>query len=234
LPWLFPHTDARSWFTGSAELREANAFRNSSLQGAYLMLAARALGLDCGRCRVRQRRGRRRFFADQPNVRRTSSARSATAIPASISGAARARIRRLQQAVVTRRVRTLVIDSATEACSVACSRTGARRGRYECSAAAMPSARADDRRAARQRPRRAHRRLARPGSFTGVRIGLAAARGAGLAWQAEVSATRRSAWSPRWRAGASGPSTVCMTGGHGEWFVQDFGRRACPETELPR
>jgi nitroreductase len=48
LPWLLPHTDARSWFTGSAELRRANALRNSSLQGAYLMLAARALGLDCG------------------------------------------------------------------------------------------------------------------------------------------------------------------------------------------
>ena len=48
LPWLFPHTDARSWFTGKDELRRANAFRNSSLQGAYLMLAARALGLDCG------------------------------------------------------------------------------------------------------------------------------------------------------------------------------------------
>ena len=48
LPWLFPHTDARSWFAGSEDLRKANAFRNSSLQGAYLMLAARALGLDCG------------------------------------------------------------------------------------------------------------------------------------------------------------------------------------------
>ena len=48
LPWLFPHTDARSWFTGNEALRKANAFRNSSLQGAYLMLAARALGLDCG------------------------------------------------------------------------------------------------------------------------------------------------------------------------------------------
>ena len=47
LPWLFPHTDARSWFLNE-ELRHANAFRNSSLQGAYLMLAARALGLDCG------------------------------------------------------------------------------------------------------------------------------------------------------------------------------------------
>jgi nitroreductase len=48
LPWLFPHTDARSWFAGNEDLRRANAFRNSSLQGAYLMLAARALGLDCG------------------------------------------------------------------------------------------------------------------------------------------------------------------------------------------
>ena len=48
LPALFPHTDARSWFVGNQELIEATAFRNSSLQGAYLMLAARALGLDCG------------------------------------------------------------------------------------------------------------------------------------------------------------------------------------------
>jgi 3-hydroxypropanoate dehydrogenase len=48
LPWLFPHADARSWFAGDEALRRANAFRNSSLQGAYLMLAARALGLDCG------------------------------------------------------------------------------------------------------------------------------------------------------------------------------------------
>jgi nitroreductase len=48
LPFLFPHTDARSWFAGNEDLRRANAFRNSSLQGAYLMLAARALGLDCG------------------------------------------------------------------------------------------------------------------------------------------------------------------------------------------
>jgi 3-hydroxypropanoate dehydrogenase len=50
LPWLFPHTDARSWFAGDDKLavRESQAFRNSTLQGAYLMLAARALGLDCG------------------------------------------------------------------------------------------------------------------------------------------------------------------------------------------
>lgn len=48
LPWLFPHTDAKSWFEGDEEARRENAFRNSSLQGAYLILAARALGLDCG------------------------------------------------------------------------------------------------------------------------------------------------------------------------------------------
>jgi 3-hydroxypropanoate dehydrogenase len=48
LPKLFPHTDAKSWFTSSAELAEATAFRNGTLQGAYLIIAARALGLDCG------------------------------------------------------------------------------------------------------------------------------------------------------------------------------------------
>lgn len=48
LPALFPHTDARSWFVGNTDLIESTAFRNSSLQGAYLMMAARAIGLDCG------------------------------------------------------------------------------------------------------------------------------------------------------------------------------------------
>ena len=48
LPQLFPHADAKSWFVGNQSLIEATAFRNSSLQGAYFMLAARALGLDCG------------------------------------------------------------------------------------------------------------------------------------------------------------------------------------------
>ncbi len=48
LPKLFPHADARSWFAGNDALIEATAFRNSSLQGAYLILAARALGLDVG------------------------------------------------------------------------------------------------------------------------------------------------------------------------------------------
>ncbi len=48
LPVLFPHTDARSWFEGDKEKRRVHAFRNGSLQGAYLILAARALGLDTG------------------------------------------------------------------------------------------------------------------------------------------------------------------------------------------
>ena len=48
LPFLFPHTDARSWFAGNEAKIAETAFRNSSLQGGYLILAARALGLDCG------------------------------------------------------------------------------------------------------------------------------------------------------------------------------------------
>jgi len=48
LPVLLPHMDARSWFVGNQPMIDATAFRNSSLQGAYLLLAARSLGLDCG------------------------------------------------------------------------------------------------------------------------------------------------------------------------------------------
>ena len=48
LPKLFPHTDARSWFAGNSELIASTAMRNSSLQGGYLIIAARALDLDCG------------------------------------------------------------------------------------------------------------------------------------------------------------------------------------------
>lgn len=48
LPKLFPHTDARSWFAGKEEAIKSTAMRNGTLQGAYLMIAARALGLDCG------------------------------------------------------------------------------------------------------------------------------------------------------------------------------------------
>ena len=48
LPKLFPHADARSWFAGDDAKIAETAFRNSSLQGGYFIVAARALGLDCG------------------------------------------------------------------------------------------------------------------------------------------------------------------------------------------
>jgi 3-hydroxypropanoate dehydrogenase len=48
LPKLFPHADARAWFVANEALAEETAFRNSTLQGAYLILAARALGIDSG------------------------------------------------------------------------------------------------------------------------------------------------------------------------------------------
>lgn len=69
LPHLFPHADARSWFAGEdkAELRKVSAFRNSSLQGAYFILAARALGLDTGPMSgFSHEQVDRAFLADQP------------------------------------------------------------------------------------------------------------------------------------------------------------------------
>jgi 3-hydroxypropanoate dehydrogenase len=48
LPKLFPHADARAWFASSEALATETAFRNSSLQGAYFIIAARALGIDTG------------------------------------------------------------------------------------------------------------------------------------------------------------------------------------------
>ena len=48
LPRLFPHADMRSYFVGKPEFIEESGFRNGSLQGAYFILAARAVGLDCG------------------------------------------------------------------------------------------------------------------------------------------------------------------------------------------
>jgi 3-hydroxypropanoate dehydrogenase len=70
LPELFPHTDARSWFADNLPLREVSAMRNSTLQGAYLIMAARALGLDTGPMSGFDNAAvDAAFFADTPNVK---------------------------------------------------------------------------------------------------------------------------------------------------------------------
>ncbi|KPL68097.1 malonic semialdehyde reductase [Erythrobacter sp. SG61-1L] len=67
LPWLFPHADAKSWFEGNETARELSALRNSTLQGAYFILAARALGLDTGPMSGFDNAAvDAEFFADQP------------------------------------------------------------------------------------------------------------------------------------------------------------------------
>ncbi|AOL23109.1 tRNA threonylcarbamoyl adenosine modification protein YeaZ [Erythrobacter litoralis] len=70
-----------------------------------------------------------------------------------------------------------------------------------------------------------------PGSFTGVRIGIAAARALGLAWGAEVlgypTLALVAAMARREHPGE--PVTVCMTGGHGEWFLADFDADGLPQ-----
>ena len=69
LPEVFPHTNAKAWFDGNRELRQASAFRNSSLQGAYFIMAARALGLDTGPMSgFDGGKVDAAFFADRPGV----------------------------------------------------------------------------------------------------------------------------------------------------------------------
>lgn len=71
-----------------------------------------------------------------------------------------------------------------------------------------------------------------PGSFTGVRIGLAAARALGLAWEARVRGYPTLALvAATARRQEPGPVSVCMAGGHGEWFVQDFAADGVPQGE---
>ena len=70
LPELFPHTDAKAWFEGNDALREVSAMRNSTLQGAYFIIAARALGLDTGPMSgFDNAKVDAAFFADTPSVR---------------------------------------------------------------------------------------------------------------------------------------------------------------------
>jgi len=70
LPRLFPHADARSWFAGNQPSIDTTAFRNGTLQGAYLIMAARAAGLDCGPMSGFDNAGvDQAFFADTPKVK---------------------------------------------------------------------------------------------------------------------------------------------------------------------
>jgi 3-hydroxypropanoate dehydrogenase len=67
LPRLFPHADARSWFVGKQKFIEETAMRNGSLQGAYFIIAARALGLDCGPMSgFNKTKVKETFFPDKP------------------------------------------------------------------------------------------------------------------------------------------------------------------------
>lgn len=132
-------------------------------------------------------------------------------------------------------MRTLAIETATEACSAALFEDGALLdARYEVIGrghaerlvpmiAELPG---------KGRAERVIVSLG-PGSFTGVRIGLAAARALGLAWHAEVLGYPTLALvAAMAREQHPGPVTVCMSGGHGEWFVQDFGVDGLPEQKL--
>ena len=70
LPRTFPHADAKSWFVGKPELAGMTAVRNGTLQGAYLMLAARALGLDIGAMSGFDNAGvDKEFFPDDETVK---------------------------------------------------------------------------------------------------------------------------------------------------------------------
>ncbi len=70
LPELFPHADAKSWFEGDPEKRVEHSLRNSSLQGAYFIIAARALGLDTGPMSGFDNAAvDEEFFGDTPNIK---------------------------------------------------------------------------------------------------------------------------------------------------------------------
>jgi 3-hydroxypropanoate dehydrogenase len=85
LPWLFPHADAKSWFTGNDALREKSAFLNTTLQAGYFIMAARALGLDTGPMTGFSNEAvDAAFFADQPDYKSVMLSTLGYGDPASI------------------------------------------------------------------------------------------------------------------------------------------------------
>ena len=133
-------------------------------------------------------------------------------------------------------MRTLAIETASEACSIALfegddliARDHRIMGRGHAEALVPMIGALPDK-------GRADRILVSlgPGSFTGVRIGLATARALGFAWGAEVLGypTLALIAAQAQALHAAEPLTVCVNGGHGEWFVQDFGADGLPETKV--
>ncbi|MFM9828716.1 MAG: malonic semialdehyde reductase [Sphingomonas sp.] len=85
LPELFPPADAKAWFDGNEALRRSSAMRNGTLQGAYLLIAARALGLDTGPMSgFDNAKVDASFFADTPHVKSNFIATLGYGDPASI------------------------------------------------------------------------------------------------------------------------------------------------------
>lgn len=132
-------------------------------------------------------------------------------------------------------MRSLIIDSASEACSVAVFDDGVLvagtfeqigRGHAERLVPMIADLPGNG---------RANRILVSlgPGSFTGVRIGLAAARALGLAWGVPVLGYPTMAMvAAMAQAVRPGPVSLCTTGGHGEWFVQQFAADGMPQGDL--